>query len=115
MAALTVGDVIVQVRGILQDDEGERWVDDKVYRTLNLGLLEARRMRPDMFRGMLDNVPQYVPTDVDVPIAFEQQYIPALVLYTAGMLQAYDIEGVEDQRAAAMLTTFTAKLLTGGA
>jgi hypothetical protein len=115
MAAMTVGDVVVQVRSILQDDDGERWPDSRVYQTLNFGLIEARRTRPDLFRGKLDSVPQYLPADVAVPIDFEQQYIPALVLYTAGMLQAFDIEGVEDQRAIAMLKTFTGKLLTGDA
>jgi hypothetical protein len=113
---ITVGDVVVQVRGILQDDDGERWLDPKVYQTLNMGMIEARRLRPDLFRGQLDHVPQYDPvSDVNTPIGLDQQYIPALVLYTAGMLQAFDIEGVEDQRAAAMLSTFTNKMLTGTA
>lgn len=113
---LTVGDVVTQIRGILQDDSGERWPDTKVYQSLNMGMLEARRLRPDMFRGVLDNIPQYDPAaDAGTFIYLEQQYVPALVIYTAGMLQAFDIEGVEDQRAAAMLSTFTAKMITGGA
>lgn len=106
----TVGEIIAQVRVILQDIGGARWPDDVIYQHLNMGLLESRLIRPDLWRDTPDTIPQYATSDSGAAIDFELQYRPALVFYVAGLCQLEDDEGNTDQRAAALLGTFTKKL-----
>ena len=106
----TVGDIITAVRALLQDTGGARWPDAVIYQHLNMGLLESRLIRPDLWRDTPDTIPQYTTSDSGTSINFELQYRPALVFYVAGLCELEDDEGNQDARAAALLNTFTKKL-----
>lgn len=113
MAYNTVGEVLGQVRVLLQDKDPDayRYSNDDLIQSLNEGLLEARRIRPDLYRGRLNLVPQYTTADLTKPIAFEAMYRPALVNYVAGRIQLQDDEATNDARASIFMQNFTTKLL----
>ncbi len=111
MAYMTVGNLVTQARTLLQDDAGDRWSDAKIYGSLNMGLLEARRVRPDFYRDTLEFIPRYDPTtDVNEPVSFPVEFIPALINFMVGYTQLIDDEATSDARATVFLNTFTAKL-----
>lgn len=110
MAFTTVGSIITEARLLLQDVSGVRWPDAAIYQHLNMGLLESRLIRPDLWRATPDTIPQYTVADVAATLDFELQYRPALVFYVVGLCQLEDDEGTADARAAALLNTFTKKL-----
>jgi hypothetical protein len=109
MAALdTVADYIAQARVLLQDTiETYRYSDAEIRAALNLGMTEARRIRPDMFIGRLDAVPFYTASET---VDFDVQYRMALLYYIIGHVQLRDDEDTTDARAAALLTKFVAQL-----
>lgn len=119
MTFMTIKNVVDQARGLLQDvDNGDsqvRWADPIIYTALNLGLLEARRLRPDFYRDAPDMIPRYTPPgDATSFIAFPIQYIPALIAYITGYVQIQDLEGTQDPRAISLLATFSSKLQSSG-
>ena len=97
----TVGDIITEARAILQDVGGVRWPDATIYQHLNMGLLESRLIRPDLWRATPDTIPQYTSSDSGSALNFELQYRPALVFYVAGLCELEDDEGNQDDRPAA--------------
>lgn len=113
MAYGVVGDVIGQARTLLQDAEvgNFRWPDENLYQALNEGLLMTKRLRPDFFWG-LTATPQYAITDANVAISYPEEYIPAIIDYVVGNIQAQDDEATDDARASLFLRSFTAKLTT---
>ena len=104
----TVGDIIDRIYWLLSDVAQERYTIDDVYNSLNEGLVEAKRIRPDFWRGA--DVPQYGQGDSATDIDFPDIYRPALVNYAVGRSLLQDREDATDQRAAILLNTFTAKL-----
>jgi hypothetical protein len=104
----TVGDVIGEIYLLLQDVDRERYDVDTVYTDLNNGLLEAKRLRPDFWRGT--DPPEYGQGDSGSAIDFPSTYKPALVNYVVGRVLLRDREDSTDQRAAILLNTFSAKL-----
>jgi len=107
----TVADLITEARRMVQDEAGNRWPDINYYQALNVGMAEAYRLRPDLFRSSPDAVPQFATSDGAelTPISF--MYVPALLLFISGWVQLVDDEGTEDQRAVALMQAFTAKLV----
>lgn len=114
MAFKTVGDVIEQVRVLLQDEDAAsyRYSNASLVQALNSGLLETLRLRPDIYRTRRLQPPQYTVNLLDEPIAYEPMYIPGLVNYVVGLAQLRDAEESTDGRAAALLNTFTTKLVS---
>lgn len=110
MALKTVGDILAQARVLLQDVDAERYPDSDLVQALNEGLLETRRLRPDMYRDRLSNVPQYTTAQFAVNIIYEQMYVPALINFVAGRIQMQDDEANSDGRAVVFMNTFTSKL-----
>jgi hypothetical protein len=124
MALFTVGDYLKDVRTLLQDRiEPYRYSTGSLVRALNFVMLEVRRLRPDLFIGLLDNVPQYdwdealdaePGTDDDdddnptwslyVPI--EQSFRPAMIFGITGHAMARDQEDIEDERTTGHIMTF---------
>ena len=121
MAFLTVGGYLRDTRVLLQDKiEPYRYSTGSLVAALNLTLLEARRLRPDLFVGCLDDVPQYDwEDDADqtanedytnptweqiVPI--EQQFRQAFAHGIVGHALARDQEDIEDLRATGFIMTF---------
>jgi len=115
MAFVTVGQLITQVRVLLQDTDalGYRYDEASIYQALNEGLLETIRTRPDFYRGQT-TVPQYsTPADVNTTLVYPDAYKPALVDYVCGRVQLRDDEATTDQRAGVFITSFR-RLLSSG-
>lgn len=113
MAALDkVSDYIVECRRLLQDkDVPYRYPDADLIDALNIGLLEARRLRADLFLPAFD-IPFFLAADTTKDVIFEPMYRQSLVYYMVGRAQLRDEEETTDARAAALLTKFTGQLLT---
>lgn len=115
----TVGQYITESRRLLQDQiEPYRYPTPDLVDALNIGLMEARRLRADLFLPVF-TIPWFDPsadyTDVSFstkPVPFDPMYRSSLVYYVTGRLQLRDDENTTDQRAAALLTKFTAQMLT---
>jgi hypothetical protein len=112
-----VGDVLSQVRTLLQDTDntassGYRYSSDSIVTALNQGMLDMYRVRPDLFLESGFIVPQFDVGTLGDPIGVEEQYIPPLVYYVTGLVQARDDEQNQDSRAMAFMKTFSAALLT---
>lgn len=106
---VTVAEYIDEARRLMQDrEEPYRYSDGDIILSLNIGLLEARRLRPDLFLSS-PTVPSYS-VDGDI-VAFDQQYRPALVEFIASNIMFEDEEEITDSRAAAFYAMFRQKLL----
>ena len=112
-----VGDLLSQVRTLLQDvdssaSSGYRYSTDSIIMALNQGMFDMYRVRPDLFLESGFIIPVFNSGMLDQVIGIEQQYIPPLVYYVTGLVQARDDEQNQDSRAMAFLKTFSASLLT---
>jgi hypothetical protein len=105
----TVGKIIDYARVLLQDTLAPyRYPTADLIANLNISLLDARRLRPDLFLYSSTEVPFYSVTSEVVDI--DQQYRMALVYFVAGHAQLRDEEEVTDARAAAFISKFTSML-----
>jgi hypothetical protein len=109
-ALTTVADYVAQARVLLQDTlaNAYRYSDIEIVQSLNLGMLEARRLRADLFLGR--DVPIYTVND-PTPVEFEPQFRMSLLYYVVGNAQLRDEEDTQDQRSVALITKFTQQLL----
>lgn len=132
----TVGGYIKDARTLLQDAVPPlRYSTVTLVAALNVTLLRARELRPDLFIGYLDNVPQYyvdetedallnnnpfpttepdTDTLYDQWVPMEQQFRPAFVYGLVGHAMLRDQEDVDDQRATNFIRQFE-KMLIGTA
>jgi hypothetical protein len=105
-----LGNVIDQIRIILQDTDASsgqyRYSNDSIVANLNMGLIEAFRLRPDIFLETNYVVPMFSSADLSTPWPIEQQWTPPLIYYAVGMTQLRDDEGTQDTRSAAFLQKF---------
>jgi len=112
----SVGDIVDQIRILLQDTDNSsgqyRYSTDSILLSLNQGVVDLYRMRPDIFLAMKFVIPVYNTTQLDTLVGIEMQYISPLVFYTVGLVQARDDEQTQDQRAQAFLATFKGAVLT---
>lgn len=108
----TAGEVIADARDILQDQlTPYRYTESQLYRYLSSALLEARRIRPDLFSGSLRaSVPNYAPADVAKIIPIIDTYYPQVVNYVAGRAELRDDSFALDGRASALIAAFGASL-----
>jgi hypothetical protein len=113
----TVADYIADARVLLQDAvEPYRYPNAELVENLNLGLLEMRRLRPDLMMATFrSSIPKYSSTSTSTAVACDVQYRMALLYYICGQAQLRDAEEVQDARSAAFLARFTAQMLTLGA
>lgn len=108
MALDTVDDYISEARVLMQDEVEEyRYPDASLVSNLNQGLMEMRRLRPDMFIGR--TVPSYSAGDT---VAVDEQFRQALLFFIIGMAQLRDEEDTQDARASQYLASFRGKLLS---
>ena len=115
MALDTVQDYLTRARVLLQDEvEPYRYSNDVLVEGMNLGLLEMRRLRADIFLAQLrlGTVPSYSSGSLATSVAVDNQYRVALLYYVVGHVQLQDGEDPTDQRATIFLNKFTAQLLT---
>ena len=111
MALDTVGDYILEARRLLQDEVApHRYPELDLIQAFDIALMEARRIRPDLFLGRFGNLPRAY--SADQPLEIDPMYRPTFVYYIAGRAQLRDAEGAQDQRASALMNKFVAQLLT---
>lgn len=111
MATLdTVQKFVTESRVLLQDTvEPYRYATSEIIEALNIAVLEARRLRPDMFIGSFSSLPSY--SSVNDTVTLEPMYRPSFVYYIAGRMQLRDDETAQDQRATILMNKFVAQLL----
>lgn len=114
-AYFTVEDVIMDARVLLQDQViPYRYDDFSLLTSLNAMMLEARRLRPDLFlynENYRYRTPAFTAND-DTVIEIEDKFRHAFPYGVVHHALARDQEDVQDERANTMLQTFTA-ILTG--
>lgn len=113
MALDTVQDYIDRARVLLLDQvEPYRYPDTDLVEALNLGILETRRLRPELlssfFRGSL---PDFSTADMGAAVPIDPQYRTAFIYYICGHAHLRDDEITQDSRAVAFLNKFTAQML----
>lgn len=114
MALDTVQDYIDKSRALLQDAViPYRYSDADMMDALNQGIMESRRIRPDITLASFRlTLPEYL--TVGSTVAIDPQYRMAFVYYICGQMQLSDQEDVQDTRAIAFLNKFTGQLTSGG-
>jgi predicted GNAT superfamily acetyltransferase len=109
----TVADYVTRARVLLQDTiESYRYSDADLVEGLNQGLMESRRLRPDLF--IFTTVPSYTEADIaaETAVEIDEQFRVAYVYYMVGNAHLRDEEDTADARAAAFLNKFIAQLQT---
>lgn len=110
----TVADYLKESRRLLQDEiEPYRYPTVDIVDALNIGLMEARRLRADLFLPafavpFIDTSGTIV-TTTKVPM--DPMYRSSLVYYIVGRAQLRDDEPTTDQRAGGLLQKFVQQML----
>ncbi|HEY7824292.1 MAG TPA: hypothetical protein VIG24_15730 [Acidimicrobiia bacterium] len=114
MALDTVQDYLDRARVLLLDQvEPYRYPDVDLVEALNMGILEARRLRPELLSGYFrTTLPDFSTADTTAAVPIDQMYRVAFVYYICGHAHLRDDEITQDSRAASFLNLFTAKMLT---
>lgn len=114
MALDTVQDYVDRARVLLLDEVAPyRYPTDDLVAALNLGLLEVRRLRPELVRSYFSTtIPEFSSSDLSAAVPIDPQYRVAFVYYICGHAQMRDDEVNQDTRASAFLNKFVAQLLT---
>lgn len=113
MAALdTVAKYVTSARVLLQDTVAgsERYSDAELVLALSFAILEARKLRPDLFLDEDFVLPSYTANDTTV-VPIDEQYRVPFLYYMAGHAQLRDDEPTQDARAGALLQKFQMQLL----
>ena len=109
----TVQDYVREARTPLQDTVPDyRYADTDLLSALNMGILTARKLRPDLFLGVA-TLPYFTANDT-TSVSMDQQYRVAFVYFMVGQAQLRDEEDTQDSRALALIGRFTAMLTTLG-
>lgn len=117
MALATVTDYVNEARTLLQDTISPfRYTNAELLSALNMTLLDARRLRPDLFLGdgtttTLAAIDQFTAVNSD-PVNIEQGFRYAVLFGMCSSAITRDQEDVTDQRAAGFMKLFRDKLLT---
>lgn len=113
MALNTVADYVARSRVLLQDQiEPFRYPDTDLVENLNDAIMEARRIRPDLFLATFrTSLPTYSASTQSATVDMDPMYRMTLVYYMAGQSQLNDQEDVDDQRAIAFLSKFSGQLM----
>lgn len=112
----TLGQVVKETRRLLQDelDLPYRYGDGDIVDAFNIALLEARRLRGDLFLPTRFKLPYFDTSgtiDMTAVVPIEPHYRQAFVYYVVGRIELRDDEQTQDGRAAALLTKFINQLL----
>lgn len=113
MALDTVQDYIDRARVLLLDQiDPYRYPTDDLIEALNMGILEARRLRPDLLRNHFRTpLPDFSSASMSDIVPIDPMYRVAFVYYICGHAQLRDDENNQDNRSAAMLNKFVAQML----
>jgi|SRR5215204_1567025 len=119
MALDTVTDYLAQARSLLQDRTYPvRYSDSDLIDALNLGLLEARKLRADLFLGTVPgtiSVTSIGGTGADPMSAIDEQYRVPLLYYVVGHALERDDEDGSDRRAEQYKLRFIGKMMAAAA
>jgi hypothetical protein len=110
----TVADYMADARTLLQDIiQPYRYDDPSLITALNITLLEARRLRPDLFVFNLETKGQTQSfTEVDETyVAMEPQFRLAILHGLCAHALERDQEDVQDVRASSLMAQFNAGLV----
>jgi hypothetical protein len=114
MALDTVGQYIDEARILLQDRVEEyRYSNAELINALNLGIMTARRLRPDLFLEAT-TIPSFTSSDIASSTAFamDVQYRSPFLFFMVGWAQLRDEEDTQDARSTALISRFTQQLVT---
>lgn len=111
MATLdTVQKIVDRARFFLQDETAPyRYSDDDFVQALNLGILEAYRLRKDLFLTV-ETPTEYSSASMSAAITLAIEYRVALVYFTCGYVQMADEEDTQDARATVFINKGTSQL-----
>ena len=114
MTLATVQEYLNEARVLLQDTRVPyRYSDASLVSELNLGILETRKMRPDLFvKYYRTEYPTFSASALGDAVPFELIYRSALVYYIVGKAGLRDEEENEDTRAGKFLAKHARQLLT---
>lgn len=114
MALLTVQDYIDRARELLLDQiEPYRYTDSELIEALNMGIMEGRRLRPDLFTSFFrTDLPDYTTSDLADEVPIDPMYRKSFLYYIVGHAQLRDEENTQDARASALLNKFVGQLTT---
>lgn len=114
MALDVVSDYITEARVLLQDQVSPyRYADSDLVTALNLAMLEARRLRPDLFLAATSAVPTFTANNATA-VPMDPMYRVAFVYYIVGNAHLRDEESPEDTRATAFMAAFNKQLTSAG-
>ena len=109
----TVADYVREARVLLQDQVVPyRYPDADLVSALNMGILRARFLRPDLFIGTT-TLPSFTANDTTT-FSMDVQYRVPFVYFIAGHAQMRDEEDTQDNRSAAFLSMFAKQLAALG-
>jgi hypothetical protein len=114
MALSTVQEYVDRARVLLQDQVAPyRYPDDDLVGALNDGILESRRLRPDIMSSYFrSTLPEFSTSNMSATVPIDPMYRMTFVYYICGMAQLRDDENVQDSRAAVFLNKFVSQMLT---
>jgi hypothetical protein len=113
MALATVGEIVAECRVLLQDVYlPPRYSDAEIIAGLNIALLEARRLRADLFLALGMEAPAFTVSQMNVTVPIEPMYRPSIVYYVVGRMQLRDGEETTDARASALMNKFVGQMLS---
>tara|TARA_R110000851_G_scaffold265570_7_gene418094 strand:- start:4619 stop:4987 length:369 start_codon:yes stop_codon:yes gene_type:complete len=119
----TLDTALSHIRDLLKDTQADayRHSSAKILRVTNVALVEARKLRPDLFIPSL--VTYSAPTlttadlgqDPQTPLPIDDMYFMPIVEYVVGFVSMEDDEFVIDGRAVQLLNRFSQKMIGKGA
>lgn len=114
MALDTVQDYVDRARVLLLDTVVPyRYADADLVEALNMGILEARKLRPELLKSYFRTaLPDYSTSSMSAVVDIDPMYRVPFVYYICGHAQLRDDENVQDSRAISFLNKFTAQLMS---
>jgi hypothetical protein len=114
MALDTVQDYIDRARVLLLDEvDPYRYPTRDLVEALNIGIMESRRLRPDLMQNFFrSSLPDFSTADLSAAVPIDPMYRMAFVYYICGQAQLRDDENNQDSRSAAFLNKFVAQMLS---
>jgi hypothetical protein len=115
MALDIVSDYLADARRLLQDRVAPyRYPDEDLVAALNAAVLEARRIRSDIFmvQARTGTLPSFSTAALSAAVPVDHQYRMAFVYYIVGRAALSDEEENEDARATVFMNKFVAQLLS---
>ena len=115
----TVQKMVDYARVLLQDTigapsppdfvESYRYSTTQLVDILNFAVMDARRLRPDLFLSNPVNIPFYL--SVNDAVTIDQQYRLALVYFMVSHAHLRDEEDVQDARATMFMNKFSSMMV----